>query len=371
MTTGISGVANNTNSNSYDSNVKTAAGQVFSSVLQAKMNSSTMSIANFDNINDTTNSSNSLFSNSLNGQRGGLGTSGNSLMSSSLMGLTGGLGGSTGTSLLGSLGGGTQSSSSGISGDTLVTLLFLMLAMNTSGGDGSSAMLSSLTSALTGNSPYSSFSSNASSLYNGLSLEGSSYKSTPVTKGTGSYPSSMGYACSPSVVSNVGARSAALYNNVIKQFNVEGNSRYTPYKNGSTYCNIYVWDVTTAMGAEIPHRVDANGDIVKKGSSVAKYMTANAMYDWLGGKGQEYGWKEVSAQEAQMYANMGSPAVASWKNPKGHGHIQMVVPSKDGGYNQEKGVAISQAGSKVIEYGHISDVYKSSRLSDIKYFVHP
>lgn len=369
MTTGINGVANNTNTNSYDSNVKTAAGQVFSSVLQAKMNSSTMSIANFDNINDKTNSSNSLFSNSLSGQSGALGSSGSSLLPSSLLGL-GGLGGSTSTSLFGSPSGGTQSS--GISGDTLVTLLFLMLAMNTSGENGSSAMLSSLTGALTGNTPYSSFSSNANNLYGGLSLAGSSsYKATPVARGTGSYPSSMGYACSPSVVSNVGARSAALYNNVIKQFNVEGNSRYTPYKNGSTYCNIYVWDVTTAMGAEIPHRVDANGDIVKKGSSVAKYMTANAMYDWLGGKGQEYGWKEVSAQEAQMYANMGSPAVASWKNPKGHGHIQMVVPSKDGQYNPDKGVAISQAGSKVIEYGYISDVYKSSRLSDIKYFVHP
>lgn len=357
MTNLVSGVTNNVNTNTYDSSIQSKAGQAFSTVLRAKMNSSTASIANFDNIGKTDSNSNSLFD--VGG--GSSGSFGNSMNS-----LTSGLGG-----LLG--GDSTSESGSGIDSNTLVTFLFLMMAMNSGGGDGSSAMLSSITSALTGNTNtnYNYLSGrNANSGFNGLTLTGSTYKTSPIAPGTGSYPSSMGKKCSPAIVSNVGSRNANLYNQVIKQFNVEKNSRYTPYKNGSTYCNIYVWDVTTAMGAQIPHRVDSNGDIAKDGTSNVKYMTANSMYDWLGGKGKEYGWKEVSAEEAQKYANMGSPAVSSWKNPKGHGHIQMVAPSKDGRYNESKGVAISQAGSKVIEYGHITDVFKGSKLKEIKYFVH-
>ena len=67
----------------------------------------------------------------------------------------------------------------------------------------------------------------------------------------------------PPIQSNETNRSVALYNNVINQFAVQYNPRYTQvYVNGTltkTYCNIFVWDVTSAMGAPIPHWVDAKG----------------------------------------------------------------------------------------------------------------
>lgn len=346
MTNNILGVNNINNPSGYNRKIEAAAGQAFSSVLQSKMNASTMSIADFSNLDggSTNSKNNNVFG------------SGGSLY---------------GSNMFSGLSGNSLGSGSGIGSETMLAFIMLAMALG-SGGEGSSAMLSSLTDAITGKNDYrtSAYQNTLGGTYNGLSLTGSAYKSTYAAPGTGSYPSSMGKACSPSIVNNVGSRSPSAYNRVVQQFNVETNSRYTPYKNGSTYCNIYVWDVTTAMGAQIPHRVDANGDVAKPGASGVKYMNANSMYDWLGNKGKEYGWKEVSAEEAQRYANMGCPAVASWKNPRGHGHIQMVVPSKDGSYNPSKGVAISQAGSKVIEYGYITDVYKSSRLKDIKYFVH-
>lgn len=333
------------------------SGELFSSVLQSKINSSAMSIGSFDNISAQDNSNN--LSSGLYGGASSNPYSGGGMYNQNLL-----------TGLNGN--GLSSGSSKGTNSETMLMLIFMAMVLGAGGGEGSQLMLSSMAEALSGGNNYRSvaYGNTQQSAFNGLSLTGSAYKSTYVSPGTGSYPSSMGQACSPKVVNNVGNRSALAYNDVIKQFNVETNSRYTPYKNGSTYCNIYVWDVTTAMGAQIPHRVDSNGDIAEPGTKNVKYMTANSMYDWLGGKGKEYGWKEVSAEEAQKYANMGCPAVTTWKNPKGHGHIQMVVPSKDGKYNEAKGVAISQAGSKVIGYGYITDVYKSSRLKDIKYFVH-
>ena len=53
------------------------------------------------------------------------------------------------------------------------------------------------------------------------------------------------------LTNDVGNRSAYHYFKVIEQFEVESSPRYEPGK--KTYCNIFAWDVTRAMGAEIPH----------------------------------------------------------------------------------------------------------------------
>jgi len=55
---------------------------------------------------------------------------------------------------------------------------------------------------------------------------------------------------------SVNARSVSSYNAVIDQFGVDRNPRYAPH-DGLTFCNIFVSDVTRAMEAPIPHRVDA------------------------------------------------------------------------------------------------------------------
>ena len=361
MTNPITSVDNLLNQTGYINGTYTQPGEHFSNVLRTKMNTEASSIATFKDDEDKKNNSFSL-----------TGSKNNSSLFGA--GMTSGIMGDSYNSFFSNLFGSAvnDSSQGGIDSKAMLAMIFLTMAMNSADSGTSHVMMSSLSNALTDKYSYlsSAYKANQSKVNRDMPLSNSTFKSTYVTPGTGSYPSSMGKPCSASIVSNVGSRSANAYRSVIEQFNVETNSRYTPYKNGSTYCNIYVWDVTTAMGAEIPHRTDSNGDIAKPGDKNITYMTANKMYDWLLGKGKEYGWKEVSAQEAQRYANMGCPAVTAWKNPKGHGHIQMVAPSKDGQYNQSKGVAISQAGSKVIEYGYISDVYKSTRLKDIKYFVH-
>lgn len=178
------------------------------------------------------------------------------------------------------------------------------------------------------------------------------------------------FAAAERIISNIGNRSAELYRAVVDQFNVENNARYQP-RDGNTYCNIFQWDVTKAMGAEIPHHTNANtGAPTTQDDPDVRYMNANRISDWLNSLGEKYGWYEVSAEQAQRLANQGHPAVTIWKNNSGgHGHCQVVVPSEDGTYDPVKGVAIAQAGRRLFNNAYITNVYSAS-LPEVQYFAH-
>ena len=181
-------------------------------------------------------------------------------------------------------------------------------------------------------------------------------------------------AVTPLINGNITNRSPELLNQIIGQFNVERAERYQPFRKGNdTYCNIFVWDVTTALGAEIPHYVDAETGSPRTYPYIkgAKEMGANATHDWLLSQGPQYGWRQVSAEEAQAYANTGKPAVTAWKNPTGAaGHVQIVCPSQNRGYDSIRGVTVAQAGAKVTDYAYISSTFGGSKLANVKYFVH-
>jgi predicted chitinase/nucleoid-associated protein YgaU len=155
------------------------------------------------------------------------------------------------------------------------------------------------------------------------------------------------------------ARSAEAYNAVIDQFSVDNNPRYAR-RDGNTYCNIFAWDVTKAMGAEIPHWVDGAGN--PTGVGQGRELDANGGHRWLEQHGPAHGWREVSAQEAQALANQGHPTVASWNNPGGIGHIAVVRPGEDNG----RGPAIAQAGASNFNNGHVRDSFGNA---PVKYFV--
>ncbi|HYI00066.1 peptidoglycan-binding protein [Hyalangium sp.] len=154
-------------------------------------------------------------------------------------------------------------------------------------------------------------------------------------------------------------RNAATYADVIDQFGVGSNPRYQP-RDGNTYCNIFAWDVTKAMGAEIPHWVDGAGN--PTGVGQGRELDANGGHLWLQNQGPAHGWREVSAEEAQQMANQGHPTVASWHNPGGIGHIGVVRP----GEINERGPALAQAGARNFNDGHVKDSFGNA---NVKYFV--
>jgi spore coat assembly protein SafA len=151
-------------------------------------------------------------------------------------------------------------------------------------------------------------------------------------------------------------RNRNRYEEVIRQFGVASNPRYAQRdsnKDGTTdtFCNIYVWDVSKAMGAEIPHWVDGKSAPAEPGAKGAWEMNANATVDWLKNHGGENGWRQVTADEAQARANDGNPTVAVWKNPGGIGHVGMIRP----GEVTEKGPALAQAGATNFDDKQVQD----------------
>src|SRR5579864_7441499 len=98
------------------------------------------------------------------------------------------------------------------------------------------------------------------------------------------------------VRSSSAQRSPAAYVDVIAQFEVELNPRYRP-REGKTYCNIFAWDVTSAMDAEIPHWTTPDGRAAGPGQPGAVRMNCNAMHDWLRVHGGRNGWKRAAFQD--------------------------------------------------------------------------
>lgn len=159
-------------------------------------------------------------------------------------------------------------------------------------------------------------------------------------------------------------RDPNTYSQVINQFAVGDNPRYAR-RNGNTYCNIYAWDVTRAMGAELPHWRRQDGSPAEPFERGAWEMNANGTARWLSEHGERHGWRQVSAAEAQAHANGGAPAVAIRENPDGIGHVAVVRP----GEMTDRGPCIAQAGGRNFNEGHVRDVWRNSRRQP-QYWVH-
>lgn len=158
------------------------------------------------------------------------------------------------------------------------------------------------------------------------------------------------------VTSEPGRRAAALYELVIKQFQVATNPRYRAGQQGAgeTYCNIALWDITMALGCSIPHWVDGRGNPAGPGAPDARETDANAVCRWLQEHGPRYGWSSCTAEEAQAAANAGRPAVATWwaHEPPYIGHVAVVRP---GQLDPQRGPAIAQAGGRNFDDGYLVD----------------
>ena len=149
-----------------------------------------------------------------------------------------------------------------------------------------------------------------------------------------------------------GNRSPEAYREVMDALDVENNVRYqeayNPYWGfSSTCCNVYVWDVLTAMDCQIPS---------------TEYFGCGAMRDWMASSaGAEAGWVEVDQATAIAMANKGCPTVAA--DTVG-AHVAMVAPQHDG----DTGVYLSQAGWKNFNYDTQAMGWDSSY--SIRYFYH-
>jgi hypothetical protein len=108
-------------------------------------------------------------------------------------------------------------------------------------------------------------------------------------------------AIQPPVTSKEGGRSPKLYEQVINQFAVGHNARYEPDGPDKPRAHIFVWDVSRAMHAEIPHMVGA------------RELSLIQTLDWLRYEGSQRGWVKVMPETAVEGANEGKLVVITPK----------------------------------------------------------
>ena len=99
-------------------------------------------------------------------------------------------------------------------------------------------------------------------------------------------------------------RSGELYAKVINQFAAGTNPRYDPDAPDKGRGHIFVWDVTRAMNAEVPHFAG--------GRELSLVQTM----DWLRYEGMSRGWVKMGLGRAIEVASQGSPVLVLPKNMK-------------------------------------------------------
>ncbi|MEX1308010.1 MAG: hypothetical protein AB1Z19_05750 [Eubacteriales bacterium] len=176
-------------------------------------------------------------------------------------------------------------------------------------------------------------------------------------------------------------RSAINYYNVLAEFRVETALRYQP-QSGKTFCNIYAWDVANAMDVHLPHYLTK--DLMLADEDAYYYTASSNVYAcFLEVRGLEYGWKVVTAKEAQERANEGYMTIGVWRNPNAavdendvcahypSGHIVLVRPQPTGSvYRSSKGPYIAQAGAFNTMNANVSDIFNVFRKIQIVYYTH-
>lgn len=157
-------------------------------------------------------------------------------------------------------------------------------------------------------------------------------------------------------------RSPGLTDQIVAQFDVAHHPRYKARDLSGTgridtLCNIFVSDVTRALGCEANHlEMGPDGKPVE--------LSANALIRWLINTGPRHGWVRSSTAEAPVQADDGKVVVAAWLSPPGGiGHVAMVVPSFG-----KSGILISQAGARNFEREPVDHGF--ARLP-VMYFMHP
>ena len=125
-------------------------------------------------------------------------------------------------------------------------------------------------------------------------------------------------------------RSAESYLAVLRALDVRSSPRYQSAAR-STWCNIFVWDATCALGCEIPHwLLKPGGD--PKNTKDWDELPANRICEWLAGSmGRAAGWHPIDRHQAEAMSSGGFPVVITWTNRRGSGHVAMAMPPREDG----------------------------------------
>jgi hypothetical protein len=159
-------------------------------------------------------------------------------------------------------------------------------------------------------------------------------------------------AINPPLQSREGRRSADLYKQVLNQFAVGTNPRYEPDAPDKPRAHIFVWDVTRAMNAEIPHFAGA------------REQTLAQTCDWMRREGTMRGWRRADMAAAIQAANQGMPVVAMPKDQT----IRLMAMVRPGDPDVDGRPRFAGA---TLERGNDMGCKDTFGVMALEYFVHP
>lgn len=174
-------------------------------------------------------------------------------------------------------------------------------------------------------------------------------------------PDEAALRCFPIVTSGSIFRSRAHLEAVIDQFGVATHPRYQRTPAGITKCSTLFWDVSRAMGCEVPKDYGAAETVFDLNHAnprtvVVKHeRTMNELIAWLHTTAAaSLGFRFVDELRARQLANQGKFVGALWRNPNPNepGHGAIVRPS-------DRETLIAQAGAKNFASGPLSDGFGS------------
>jgi len=139
-------------------------------------------------------------------------------------------------------------------------------------------------------------------------------------------------AIQPAVTSREGARTGELYEQVINQFAVGHNPRYDPDAPDKPRAHIFIWDVSRAMNAEIPHMIGP------------RELTLIQTLDWLRYEGNQRGWVKVLPQTAVEGASEGKLVVVTPKQGVSKVALMAILRPGPLGPNNQPRVAAAAKG---------------------------
>ena len=168
--------------------------------------------------------------------------------------------------------------------------------------------------------------------------------------------------CYPDFTNGTDNRNAVSYRQALAQFDVVNNPRYKARDN-NTYCNIFLWDGSRALGCEIPHfdlfYANIDGNAVLTGHE----HNANVVATWLASdEAAITGWHSIGQFNVNLNTNKGIPTVVVWNNPGGIGHVAWVLPSIG------NGTRIAQAGA--VNLFDAPQLSGFGNISGLRYYSH-
>ena len=155
-------------------------------------------------------------------------------------------------------------------------------------------------------------------------------------------------ATTPPAQSMFGRRTRRSYLNVIHQFAAGHNPRYAPDAKGSR-AHVFVWDVSRAMGCEIPHFL------------AGRELNLAQTVDWLKMSSLSRGWRKVKLETALEQVELGNLAVVVPKDPR-QKKIAVLRP------RDEQGAL--RVAAAVPEKGNDVGLFEAMGTNEVELFVH-